>query len=160
MIKYRAMLYAEHVHADQKRKYTNAPYIAHLAEVAGMVTAIRDEENAVAVAWLHDCIEDCDVKHETLVSNFSKEIADGVLMLSDLEEGNRTHRKELSRNRLAAAPDWIQDIKLCDMISNTSSIVQFDPKFAPLYLEEKRLLLKVLTKGNLDLIRMAKKYVE
>jgi hypothetical protein len=73
---------------------------------------------------------------------------DGVMLLSDLEQGNRAERKAASRARLADAPAWVQTIKCADLISNTSSIVLRDPKFAVTYLEEKRLLLDVLTKAD------------
>lgn len=43
-----------------------------------------------------------------------------------------------------------------DLISNTSSIVQHDPKFSVVYLEEKRLLLDMLTKADPQLLQMAK----
>lgn len=74
-----------------------------------------------------------------------------------MEKGNRKERKELSRKRLSAAPQRIQNIKVADLISNTASIVQHDPKFAMVYLEEKRLLLDVLTKADERLIRIARK---
>ena len=42
----------------------------------------------------------------------------------------------------------MQTIKCADLISNTSSIVQHDPKFAALYLAEKRELLEVLREAD------------
>ncbi len=77
-------------------------------------------------------------------------------MLSDMETGNRAQRKAASRIRLGNAPGWVQTIKCADLISNTSSIVMHDPKFAVTYLEEKRLLLEALTKANTRLLAMAK----
>ena len=70
------------------------------------------------------------------------------MLLSDIEEGNRATRKRLSRERLGSAPGWVQTIKCADLISNTASIVQFDPPFARVYLEEKHLLLKVMTQAD------------
>lgn len=72
----------------------------------------------------------------------------GVHWLSDTEKGNRETRKNLSRERLAKAPGWVQTIKCADLISNTGSIVQFDPAFAKTYLKEKQLLLEVMTKAD------------
>lgn len=46
------------------------------------------------------------------------------------------------------------------MIDNTESIVAHDPKFAKLYLEEKRLLLEVLTNANPKLVAIAKNQVK
>lgn len=139
-IAYDAMMFAREVHKDQRRKYTNNPYVEHLAEVAGIVSTVAlDTDHAVAVAWLHDCIEDQGIGAGHLFSMFGPIVSNAVLLLSDLEQGNRAERKAASRARLAAAPAWVQTIKCADLISNTSSIVMHDPKFAAVYLEEKRM---------------------
>jgi (p)ppGpp synthase/HD superfamily hydrolase len=154
-----AMIFARRVHADQVRKYTGNPYSDHLAEVAGIVSTVLQNESVIAIAWLHDCMEDQHVSHFDLNEKFGLTIADGVSFLSDMEEGNRAERKALSRARLAEAPPWVQTIKVADLISNTSSIVKHDPKFAVTYLEEKRLLLDVLTHANQHLLRIAREQV-
>ncbi len=151
---YEAMIFAREVHKDQRRKYTNNPYADHLAEVAGIVSTVVSGPTAIsagemiAIAWLHDCVEDRDVQPAYLQQRFGPLVAEGVIWLSDMESGNRAERKEASRKRLRAAPGWVQTIKCADLISNTSSIVQHDPKFAVTYLEEKRLLLEVMTKAD------------
>lgn len=145
---YEAMMFARAVHANQRRKYTNNPYADHLAEVAGIVATVTDNPISIAVAWLHDCVEDQGVTLHQIESRFGFQVALGVSGLSDLETGNRAQRKAKSRERLSLCAGWIQTIKCADLISNTSSIVQHDPKFAPVYLEEKRLLLEVLTKAD------------
>ena len=61
-----AMQFAREVHAHQRRKYTNAPYTEHLAEVAGIVATVNRDESAIAVAWLHDCVEDQNVTEARL----------------------------------------------------------------------------------------------
>jgi hypothetical protein len=105
-------------------------------------------------------VEDQGVLAETLREEFGEIVAAGVLLLSDLEAGNRAERKAASRARLAEAPGWVQTIKCADLISNTSSIVKHDPKFAVTYLEEKRLLLDVLTKADSRLVEIARKQAE
>lgn len=159
-IAYNAMLFAREVHKDQRRKYTNNPYVDHLAEVAGIIatSVSRDvpAEIQIAVAWLHDCVEDQSVAVDHLANLFGSHVARGVQCLSDMETGNRAARKALSRARLATAPGWVQTIKCADLISNTSSIVMHDPKFAAVYLEEKRLLLDVLTKADPRLVGVAR----
>ncbi|CAK9250420.1 unnamed protein product [Sphagnum jensenii] len=134
------MNFALQAHGDQKRKYTGEPYWFHLAAVAGMVSTIHQDQEVIAVAWLHDCLEDCPVTFDDLCQNFGRLIAEGVLALSDLEQGNRDERKQQSRERLSRQDKWIQDIKVCDLMSNTASIVQHDPSFAKVYLREKRML--------------------
>jgi GTP diphosphokinase / guanosine-3',5'-bis(diphosphate) 3'-diphosphatase len=108
------------------------------------------------VCFLHDCVEDQCVTADELIDRFGLAVADGVMLLSDLEEGSRAERKAASRARLAGAPGWVQTIKVADLISNTSSIVQHDPKFAVLYLEEKRLLLDVMTRADPRLVAIAR----
>lgn len=153
---FKAMMFARHVHKDQLRKYTNTPYSDHLAEVAGIVATVSNNPLHIAVAWLHDTVEDCGVKIIDLYEMFGSDIAVGVSSLSDLEKGNRAERKRLGRIRLSEAPGWIQTIKCADLISNTPSIVKYDPKFAVTYLEEKRLLLEVLTEADKRLLELAK----
>jgi len=157
---FRAMQFAREVHKNQVRKYTGNPYTDHLAEVAGIASTVRGEEEVIAVAWLHDCIEDQGCTRAQLMDLFGEVVASGVYLLSDLEDGNRKERKAASRRRLAISPDWVQTIKVADLISNTSSIVKHDPKFAELYLEEKRLLLDVLTKADKGLIEIARNQVK
>lgn len=153
---FRAMEFAREVHKDQVRKYTGNPYADHLAEVAGIVASVWGyDQGVIATAWLHDCVEDQGVSERSLIEQFGERVAEGVMWLSDLETGNRAERKRLSRERLAKAPDWVQTIKCADLISNTSSIVMHDPKFAVTYLEEKRLLLEVLFRADDGLRQIA-----
>jgi (p)ppGpp synthase/HD superfamily hydrolase len=153
------MVFAMDAHKHQKRKYTGNPYTDHLAEVAGIVATIDSRPESIAVSWLHDCREDQGVSGARIEDLFGMRVAVGVAMLSDFEKGSRAERKAASRDRLASAPDWIQTIKVADMISNTASIVLHDPKFAEVYLEEKRLLLDVLTQADARMIAIARKQI-
>lgn len=160
---FKAMAFARNAHRDQRRKYTGNPYTDHLAEVAGIVATVAPTlksatvaDYMVAVAWLHDVMEDQGAQFYELATYFDWQVADGVRWLSDMEEGNRAARKAASRARLAAAPGWVQTIKVTDLISNTSSIVMHDPKFAVTYLEEKRQLLDVLSDADPRLMAIAR----
>lgn len=162
----RAMEFAHDAHDGQVRKYTGEPYFQHLAEVAAIVAsadgcreADLHQDVPLAVAWLHDCVEDRGIQYTELDRRFGIAVAQGVIGLSDLETGNRAERKQKSRKRLSLQPGWIQTIKVADMISNTRLIVKHDPKFAVLYLEEKRLLLDVLDKADRGLLAIARKLV-
>lgn len=155
-LSYRAMKFAMQKHSIQKRKYTDEPYWTHLAQVVGLVSSVHSSELIHAIAWLHDVLEDTDTSDKEILQEFGEVVWNGVRALSDLEEGNRETRKRLSRERLSKAINYIQDIKVCDLISNTPSIVKHDPKFAPIYLEEKRLLLDCLNNAAKELLEMAK----
>jgi GTP diphosphokinase / guanosine-3',5'-bis(diphosphate) 3'-diphosphatase len=155
MLAYEAMMFAREVHKNQRRKYTNNPYTDHLAEVAGIVATVDNSPETIATAWLHDCREDQGVTGGEIEDRFGMRVAVGVALLSDFETGNRAERKAASRERLCRAPGWVQTIKCADLISNTSSIVMHDPKFAVLYLEEKELLLDCLLKADKRLLELA-----
>ena len=157
----RARVFATAAHAAvaQTRKYTNDPYIVHPAEVVGIVKKVPHTEVMLAAAWLHDVVEDTGVTLETIRVEFGKEVAELVGWLTDVsrpEDGNRAVRKALDRAHTAAAPAAAQTVKLADLISNTRSIVAHDAKFAKVYLEEKRLLLEVITRGDAQLLAEAR----
>lgn len=164
-IVHKAQVYAMAAHAavGQKRKYTGEPYIVHPAEVARIVASVPGStEDMVAAAWLHDVVEDTGVTYTDIHMSFGPEIAELVAWLTDISkpgDGNRAFRKAMDREHTAAAPAEAQTIKLADLISNSKSIVQHDPEFAKTYLEEKRLLLEVMTKGDPGLHAEASKYV-
>jgi (p)ppGpp synthase/HD superfamily hydrolase len=157
----KAKLFATAAHAavDQRRKYTNEPYIVHPAEVANIVSktnGVTDE--MIAAAWLHDVVEDTAVNLLTIEHHFGTEVGILVYWLTNKskpEDGNRVRRKEIDRLHMAAASSEAQTIKVADLISNTSTITKYDPEFAKVYLEEKRKLLEVLVYADRDLLRKA-----
>jgi (p)ppGpp synthase/HD superfamily hydrolase len=174
-LSYSAMMFARQAHAGQVRKYNGNPYFDHVAEVAGIVSTVLGElhvankapdaqsiEVMLATAFLHDTLEDCpQVTYAMIEHRFGPKVALGVWLLSDLEkQGNRATRKAASCERLSRAPGWVQTIKCADLISNTSSIVANDPKFAVTYLAEKRQLLSVMSSASPQLWCMAQHLAE
>ena len=160
----RARVFATAAHAavGQVRKYTFEPYIVHPAEVVSIVRSVPHTDVMLVAAWLHDVVEDTGVTIETIRAEFGAEVAELVGWLTDVsrpEHGNRAHRKALDRAHSAAAPAEAQTVKLADLISNTRSIMAHDVAFAKTYLEEKRLLLEVMTKGDATLMAVARKNV-
>lgn len=161
----KAQVYAMAAHAavGQKRKYTGEPYIVHPAEVAKIVASVPGSTpEMVAAAWLHDVVEDTGCTFTDIHMAFGIDIAGLVSWLTDVskpEDGNRAHRKAMDREHTAQAPAEVHTIKLADLISNSKSIMEHDPAFAKTYLEEKRLLLAVMTKGDPVLHAEASRYV-
>jgi (p)ppGpp synthase/HD superfamily hydrolase len=154
---------AAHSSVRQVRKYTGEPYFVHPAEVAQIVAGVPGSTpDMVAAAWLHDVVEDTGCTFTDIHMNFGIDIATLVGWLTDVskpEDGNRAVRKAIDRAHTADAPAEAQTIKLADLISNSKSIMQHDPAFARTYLEEKRLLLEVMTKGDRGLHALASSYV-
>ena len=153
---------AAHEAIGQKRKYTGEPYYTHPQRVAEILQEVQYTlpEEAFAVALLHDVVEDTKVELHTIGEVFGAMVEQGVALLTDMptREGgpNRARRKELDRTRLSQAPGWVQTVKVADLIDNTSTIVEYDPSFAKVYLAEKRLLLAELTQADPILIKKAK----
>ncbi len=160
----RARIFATAAHAAvaQLRKYTNEPYIVHPKQVAAFVETAGGTPEMIAAAWMHDVLEDTSVTPEVMRAEFGDEVTDLVLWVTDVskkEDGNRATRKAIDRQHISSAPAEAQTIKLADLISNSRSIMQHDPEFARVYLEEKRLLLEVMTKGDPTLMAEARKYI-
>lgn len=149
--KARVFATAAHAACGQLRKYTYEPYIVHPADVVSIVKTVPHTNEMLCAAWLHDVVEDTGVTIETIREEFGSEVADLVGWLTDVsrpDHGNRAARKAVDRAHTAMAPAQAQTVKLADLISNTKSIVEHDEKFAKTYLEEKRMLLEVMTKGD------------
>jgi len=160
----RARVFATAAHAavGQVRKYTFEPYIVHPAEVASIVRSVPHTDEMIAAAWLHDTVEDTDVTIEDVRAEFGDKVAELVGWLTDVsrpEDGNRAVRKAMDRAHSAAAPADAQTVKLADLIANTRSIMKHDVAFAKTYLEEKRLMLEVMDKGDATLLAIARKNV-
>ncbi len=155
----RAMDFAEEHHRGQKRKYTGEPYIVHPFAVAGLVRSVTSREDVIAAALLHDTVEDTFATLEDVEYNFGPGVTFLVEMVTDVSrpgDGNRTKRKQMDLEHIARACPAAKTIKLADLIDNTKSIVAYDPKFAAIYLEEKRRLLEVLREGDAGLWAIAK----
>ena len=144
----KAKIFAEVAHAGQTRKYSNDPYITHPIRVSEIISHNQGSDEMIAAALLHDVVEDTPVTHDEILDKFGANVSDLVFGLTDvdLSMGNRKTRKALDRDRIASSSADVQLIKLADFIDNTSSIVQNDPNFAKLYLQEKSQMLDVMDK--------------
>lgn len=154
---------AAHESIDQRRKYSNQPYIVHPQAVAEIVASITDDEVMVAAAWLHDVVEDTPVTIEEIAEEFGTEVAGLVSDLtnpSTKSDGNRKQRKAIDRAHTAEADPRAKTIKLADLIHNLPDIASSDPGFARVYVSEKELQLLVLTEGHPELYERAAEVVE
>jgi (p)ppGpp synthase/HD superfamily hydrolase len=161
----RARAFAIGVHraVDQKRKYTHAPYEEHLEEVAALVARFGGDENMVAAAWLHDTVEDTQVTPDVIAREFGADVAALVSDLTDVsrpEDGNRAARKAIDCAHSGKASPRAKTIKLADVCSNLSSVADFDPAFARVYIPEKKAQLDVLGEGDAALVAHAGTIVE
>lgn len=149
---------AAHASIDQRRKYTNEPYIVHPTAVAGIVSEVTDDPVIIAAAWLHDVVEDTPVSIEEIEAEFGPDVASLVDDLTDVSQksdGNRAARTAIDRAHTAEADPRAKTVKLADVIHNLSDIAEVSPGFAGRYLDEKQLLLDVLKEGDSRLYKRA-----
>jgi (p)ppGpp synthase/HD superfamily hydrolase len=148
-----------HEDVNHLRKYTGESYAVHLEAVAGMVAEVTDDPEVVAVAWLHDTLEDTETKADDLNDNFGSRVARLVEDLTDVsrpEDGNRKRRKSRDRGHLAHALPAAQTVKLADLIDNARSICAHDREFGQVFLTEMESLLEILSKGDAKLQERAR----
>ena len=154
-----ALAFATSAHRGQDRRYTAEPYIVHPLEVWRLVRDAGGTDAMQAAALLHDVVEDTDATLDDVARECGTAVAELVEWLTDVAvpaDGNRAARAAIDRERLAAAPAEAQTIKLADLIDNAESVARHDPRFARVYMEEKRALLDVLSRGDARLMRIAR----
>jgi GTP pyrophosphokinase len=85
-LKIRAWLFAHKAHENQKDD-SGCPYFqAHCSVVGDVIREFTDDAEVIAAAYLHDVLEDTNVKPEELERLFGKRVKDLVVELT--HEGN------------------------------------------------------------------------
>lgn len=154
---------AAHAAVGQLRKYSLEPYIVHPREVRSILLTFSHKKVELwqeAVALGHDLLEDTKITYDLILIEFGKEIADGILWLTDISkptDGNRSVRKAIDCEHIGSAPPDVKTIKLADLISNSKSIVENDIGFARTYLREKEKILRVCSDADQGLLEEAEK---
>lgn len=129
-----ALAYAHTVHAAQRRKGSDTPYVAHLLAVAALVIedaagvgALREGE--VIAALLHDAAEDQggEARLADIRGRFGDRVADIVAACSDTFETPKPpwrERKQAYLDHLAQESDpGILRVSLADKVNNSRAIV-------------------------------------
>lgn len=95
---------------------TGEPHIEHITRVAGILREKGANTDAVAVAWLHDLVEDTDVTLDDLREmGFTEPIVDAVDLLTH-EEG-QSLEEHLARVR---GDDLARAVKHADLTDHAS----------------------------------------
>jgi len=146
----KAAQFAEERHRGQIRKGTGRPYTDHLYRVAGQFAAHHDAtESGVAIALLHDILEDTNATATDLVERFGADVATGVALLTKIKDNRpRAERNADYFQRLARAPYEIRLIKLIDRLDNLSEVQNMSPDFVEQYCRESLHLLTTMRNTN------------
>jgi (p)ppGpp synthase/HD superfamily hydrolase len=152
-----ALIFAIRAHdsIQQRRKYTDEPYVVHPIRVATIVATVTEKPEIISAALLHDVLEDVAPQQpafgpEAIRTAFGEEVLRLVHELTDVftseafPQVNRKDRKTREANRLAGISPEAQLVKLADLIDNGGAIVTEAPNFARTYLAEKEIILSLM----------------
>ena len=129
----RAYVYAMQKHGSQKRA-SGDPYFSHPLEVAAILTEMHLDEATVAVALLHDTIEDTDATRKEIDQLFGPKIGQLVEGLTKLKKLDLVSKKaaqaENLRKLLLAIADDIRVllVKLADRLHNMRTLGPMAPE--------------------------------
>lgn len=138
MFALKAQLLATQLHANQRDK-AGKPYVQHLKAVADNLIAPTDE--MLAVAWLHDSVEDTNITLDEIKYEFGQEITEAIEAISKRPNEDYQHYlMRVKQNPLARA------VKIADLTHNSDLsrlpvIQEKDLKRQKKYLHAKQFLL-------------------
>ncbi|MBW4490229.1 MAG: HD domain-containing protein [Trichocoleus desertorum ATA4-8-CV12] len=123
-----ALVYAVQLHAQQRRKVTGTPYVAHLLSVAALVLEDGGTEDEAIAALLHDAVE--DQGGATTRAEISRrfgaavvEIVDGCTE-PDLQSGQGWQEHKLQYlEQIRQADPAVRRVALADKLHNARSLL-------------------------------------
>ncbi|WP_105381994.1 RelA/SpoT family protein [Neorhizobium alkalisoli] len=123
----KAYVYAMQKHGQQKRA-SGDPYISHPLEVAAILTDMHLDESTIAVALLHDTIEDTTATRAEIDELFGEDIGrlvEGLTKLKRLDlVSKKAKQAENLRKLLLAISDDVRVllVKLADRLHNMRTL--------------------------------------
>ncbi|MDX0441059.1 RelA/SpoT family protein [Sinorhizobium medicae] len=123
----KAYVYAMQKHGQQKRA-SGDPYISHPLEVAAILTEMHLDESTIAVALLHDTIEDTTATRQEIDGLFGEDIGALVEGLTKIKKLDLVTKKakqaENLRKLLLAISDDVRVllVKLADRLHNMRTL--------------------------------------
>lgn len=123
----KAYVYAMQKHGSQKRA-SGDPYFSHPLEVAAILTNMRLDESTIAIALLHDTIEDTTATRQEIDELFGPEIGRLVEGLTKLKKLDLVSKKAVQaenlRKLLLAISDDVRVllVKLADRLHNMRTL--------------------------------------
>jgi guanosine-3',5'-bis(diphosphate) 3'-pyrophosphohydrolase len=111
----------EHV-LKKQQLYGVLPYTHHLQNVYLILNRFGygDDQVLMVSAWLHDIMEDCDVKRKLLEEMFGEEVADVVWRVTNEPGESRKVRAALTYPKIRES-DRATVLKLADRIANVEN---------------------------------------
>ncbi|MEM7695111.1 MAG: bifunctional (p)ppGpp synthetase/guanosine-3',5'-bis(diphosphate) 3'-pyrophosphohydrolase [Pseudomonadota bacterium] len=129
----RAYVYSMGKHGDQRRA-SGDPYFSHPLEVAAILTGMKLDDATIAVALLHDVIEDTDATRAEIDQRFGPEIGklvEGLTKIGRLHLVSQEDKagENLRKLLLAIADDVrVLLVKLADRLHNMRTLQWVPPE--------------------------------
>lgn len=124
-----AMSFAAQLHANQLRKGTHVPYIAHLLGVTSLALEYGATEDEAIAALLHDAIEDQGgaATREEIRRQFGDtvtQIVEGCTDADTVPKPPWKERKQAYIQHIPLASASVRLVSACDKLHNARSIVR------------------------------------
>lgn len=102
--------------------YGVLPYTHHLAAVESVLREFGETRTEMLIAaWLHDIVEDTDIKIRDVEENFGPAVAALVAAVTSEDGPNRKTRNALTYPKIREAGTDAIKLKLADRIANVRS---------------------------------------
>jgi GTP diphosphokinase / guanosine-3',5'-bis(diphosphate) 3'-diphosphatase len=160
----RAYVYAMQKHGTQQRA-NGDPYFSHPLEVAGILTDLKLDDATIAVALLHDTIEDTDATRAEIDQMFGEDIGhlvEGLTKIGKLDLVSRkaAQAENLRKLLLAISEDVrVLLVKLADRLHNMRTL-QYMPEEARGRIAEETLEIYAPLAGRMGMHDMREELEE
>ena len=124
-----ALLYATRLHADQKRKHSQTPYVAHLLGVTALVLEDGGDEEEAIAALLHDAVEDqggVEILDDIRIRYGERvaQIVDAVTDSYEIPKPPWRERKEQYIQSISTASKSAIRVSMADKVYNASATLR------------------------------------
>ena len=160
----RALNFAAKAHETQKRKFNNQPYIIHPIGVAEFVALSKESKNKdilLAVAILHDVIEDTAFDYKTIEFLFGYKVADLVKELTNNKKLAKLEgKKDYLLRKMIGMSSYALVIKLADILHNLIDLKNTPETFRNNFINRTMFIIeqlpqyRMITSSQKKLIKM------
>ena len=124
----RALVYANELHREQRRKGSGVPYVSHLLAVCALTLEYGGGEDEAIAALLHDAIEDQggDAARVEILRQFGPRVTEIVEGCTDADTWPKPPwrgRKEEYIRHVERASASVRLVSACDKLHNARSVV-------------------------------------
>jgi len=137
--------FAKKKHEGQIRKITKVSYINHPMNVAKILINLKENDDLIKAAYLHDTIEDTDTTFEELKIDFGKVVAKLVRELtSDDLKIKKLGKVTYLANKMNHMSSDAFTVKLADRLDNVTDLSTDSLSFSNHYAKQTQKILNMI----------------